>query len=144
MRRDRAGNSLASAQGKPAPAVSAVAAAPAASSDATQRHHVAGDLGERRQAVGRPTLHELRTLGDQIGAAIVANIRDGTFAYVPTQTELAKAAGVSVQMVQRAKRLSPLARQFVMSGKATLGFFAKPAAPKPVLKMLMGSRKATQ
>jgi hypothetical protein len=91
---------------------------------------------------GRSLAH--RSLSASQRAVIVANIRDGTFAYVPTQTELAKAAGVSVQMVQRAKRLSPLARQFVMSGKATLGFFAKPAAPKPVLKMLMGSRKAAQ
>src|SRR5205809_5705270 len=47
-------------------------------------------------------------------AVLVANIDDGVYPYQPTQSELAKALGVSVPMVQLAKRLSPLARQHVM------------------------------
>jgi hypothetical protein len=49
-------------------------------------------------------------------------------AYQPTQSELAKALGVSLPMVQLAKRLSPLARQAVMGGKVKLGHYARPAA----------------
>jgi hypothetical protein len=65
-------------------------------------------------------------------AVIVANIDDGIIAYQPTQTELAKMLGVSLPMVQRAKRLSPLARQQVMKGMLTLGYFSwMRALPKP-------------
>src|SRR5207248_1894648 len=39
-----------------------------------------------------------------------------------------------VPMVQLAKRLSPLARQHVMSGKVTVGYYIKLAVPKPVIK----------
>jgi hypothetical protein len=65
-------------------------------------------------------------------AVIVANIDDGLMAHQPSQSELAKLLGVSLPMVQRAKRLSPLARQQVMSGKVTLGHFK----PKPRLKVI--------
>jgi hypothetical protein len=52
-------------------------------------------------------------------AVIVANIDDGAVPYQPTQSELAKVLGVSLPMVQAAKRLS-------LSGKVTIGHFAKP------------------
>jgi hypothetical protein len=54
---------------------------------------------------------------------IVADVGDGVVAYQPTQTELAKALNISLPMVQRAKRLSPQARQQVMSGIATLAYY---------------------
>jgi hypothetical protein len=69
-------------------------------------------------------------------AVHAANIGDGVAVFQPTQIELAKAFGVSVPMVQAAKRLSPSARQAVLDGKATLASFAnKPSALKS-LKML--------
>jgi hypothetical protein len=65
-------------------------------------------------------------------AVLVANIDDGIVSYQPTQAALAKDFGVSVPMVQKAKRLSPLARQHVLSGEVTVGFYAK-QAPRPAL-----------
>jgi hypothetical protein len=67
-------------------------------------------------------------------AVVAANIDDGIAAYQPTRVELAKIIGVSLPMIQRAKRLSPLARQQVMSGLVKLGFFDRQkmrALPKP-------------
>ena len=66
-------------------------------------------------------------------AVIAADIDDGIRGYQPSQTELAKALNVSTPMVQQAKRLSPLARQAVMGGKATVGHYTRQmaAALKP-------------
>jgi hypothetical protein len=57
-------------------------------------------------------------------AVLAADIDDGVVGYQPTMTALAETLDVSVPMVQRAKRLSPLARQHVMSGAVTLGYYA--------------------
>jgi hypothetical protein len=78
---------------------------------------------------GVSLVHRTRLTKSQ-RAVIVANIDDGVVGYQPTQSQLAKDLGVSVPMVQRAKRLSPLARQQVMGGKVTVGHFAKPADPR--------------
>jgi hypothetical protein len=81
---------------------------------------------------GRSLAHRSKLTASQ-RAVIVANIDDSVIPYQPTQAELAKALKVSLPMVHRAKRLSPLARQHVMSGKVTVGHYAKPADPKPVI-----------
>ena len=74
-------------------------------------------------------------------AVIVANVDDGIIDYRLTQTELAKNLNVSLPMVQQAKRLSPLARQRVMSGSVTLGYYARHARalprPAPVIATSM-------
>jgi hypothetical protein len=64
-------------------------------------------------------------------AVIAANIFDGIFAFQPTQVELAKLLGISVPMVDKARRLSPAAREQIAKGKATLATFkTPPAMPK--------------
>jgi hypothetical protein len=68
-------------------------------------------------------------------AVIAANIDDGVVDYQPTQTGLAKDLGVSIAMVQRAKRLSALSRQQVMGGKVTVGHFTKSAVSRPVINL---------
>jgi hypothetical protein len=59
-------------------------------------------------------------------AAIAANILDGFAYYEPTQVALSKEFGVSVLMIEFARRLSPSSRQMVISGRCKLGYYAKP------------------
>ena len=59
-------------------------------------------------------------------AVLAAKVFDGTAAYEPTQTEMARSFGVSVPMIGAAKKLTPLAQQAVLGGKVRIGHFAKP------------------
>ena len=88
-----------------------------------------GNGAARPTVSGRSMAHRLSA---SQRAVLVANIDDGIVSYQPTQAALAKDFGVSVPMVQKAKRLSPLARQHVLSGEVTVGFYAK-QAPRPAL-----------
>jgi len=79
--------------------------------------------GAARPLVRGASLVHRTKLSQGQRAVLVADIDDGVAKYQPTQSELAKAIGVSLGMVQRAKRLSPLARQRVMSGEVTVGHY---------------------
>jgi hypothetical protein len=67
---------------------------------------------------------------------LAADIDDGITAYQPSVVELAKLLGVSIPMVWKAKKLSPLARQAIMSGGAVVGDYDKLAAARTLLKVI--------
>jgi hypothetical protein len=65
-------------------------------------------------------------------AVLGADIFDGVRRYQPTQTDLATLLGISTTMIVSARRLSPAARQQIMTGLATLGHYAG-RVPKPAI-----------